>query len=207
MLTIGIFSCGYGHLASQAIESVLSQTVMPEQILFFDDGIWDCKHLPSIYPELKYYFRSENVGTVSNFHDALMRVTTEYTMFMGADNWLRSDTVEHLTKDPADVNICDIMVTGELKEKFREVCKVANYKFSDVNGDLHWHIGDGHHGRMMYKTSIGKEIGYARYENSTYGDAEDYRLWLGFKERNASVKYITEALLYYRRHRENTIKY
>ena len=98
MLTIVVASYKYGHLAAHCIESILSQSVPASKILFVDDGAGDCTHLPSLYPEVEYTLRESNMGTAANFQDMLMKVDTEYTMFIGADNWLRSDTVETLTQ-------------------------------------------------------------------------------------------------------------
>ena len=137
-MTIVIASYKYGHLASQAIESILSQTEKPEKILFVDDGVGDCKHLPSLYPEVEYVFREKNLGTVANFQDMLERVQTDKVLFLGADNWLRSDTVEILNKTDEDIVVYDIMVTGELKD---EILKRHPSEVSKLRGDWYWDSG------------------------------------------------------------------
>ena len=58
---------------------------------------------------------------------------------------------------------------------------------------------------MMYRTSIAKEVGYSR-NPGTRNTEEDLVLFDGMKRLGATVKYIDQALLYYRRHRENFIK-
>jgi hypothetical protein len=47
----------------------------------------------------------------------LNRVETDYVMFLGADNWLRSDTLQMLSQYKEDIITYDIMLTGELKRK------------------------------------------------------------------------------------------
>jgi glycosyltransferase involved in cell wall biosynthesis len=201
MLTVVIASYQYGHLASHCIESLLSQTASPEKILFVDDGVGDCSHLPQFYPEVEYTLRKENMGTVDNFQDMLMRVDTEYTMFLGADNWLRSDAIETLLEQDADIVTYEIMVTGEHKMEHRSA-----QDDNVVSGDVHWKW-DGHHGSMMYRTSIGQKAGYARHKEFTEGDAacEDWALWDRMLDLGATVSHVEEPLLYYRRHRENFI--
>ena len=92
MISVIIASYRYGHLAAHCIESLLSQTTLPSRILFVDDGGLDCSHLPSLYPDIEYIFRQKNLGVVDNFHDMLSKVNTEYVLFIGADNWLRSES-------------------------------------------------------------------------------------------------------------------
>ena len=203
-LTVVISSYKYGHLAGHCIDSVISQTRKPDTIMFLDDGVGDCKHLPSIYPEVEYILREKNLGTLKNFDDALKRVKTKYTMFLGADNWLRSDAVELLLQDPEDIVTYDIMITGEFKSSFsfNEMTKLHN---DNYNGDVYWNRDGKHHGSMMYNTQMAQEVGYRKYPGAHYGDAEDYNLWTELIKKNAKVKYLKEALLYYRRHRENFI--
>jgi hypothetical protein len=60
---------------------------------------------------------------------------------------------------------------------------------------------------MLYRTSIGQKIGYKkRFENGKHPQ-EDWNLWDKMLEQGATVSSINEGLLYYRRHRENFLKY
>jgi len=202
MITIVIASYQYGHLAAHCIESVLSQSKMPQSIFFVDDGANDCHHLPALYPEINYIFRRKNWGIVNNFQDMLMKVSTEYVMFLGADNWLRSDAIELLSKNHTDIVTYDIVVTGELKDEMndRVPLKTTPYK-----GDLYWSRHNAHHGSMMYRTALAKKIGYRK--NDVNHPQEDWNLWDQMLKHEATVSSINQGLLYYRRHRENFLKY
>lgn len=204
MITIVVASYQYGHLAAHCIESILSQTERPQKVLFVDDGAKDCFHLPALYPEIEYIFRDKNWGTVANFQDMLERVSTEYVLFIGADNWLRSDAVELLAKAQTDIVTYDIVVTGELKD---EILDRVPGQTKAHEGDHYWDRFQSHHGSMMYKTHLGKQVGYAkRFEDGRHPQ-EDWNLWDKMLEKGATVSTITHGLLYYRRHRENFLKY
>ncbi len=204
MITVVIASYRYGHLAAHCIESLLSQTTPPTRILFVDDGGLDCNHLPSLYPEIEYILRHQNLGVVDNFQDILAQINTEYVLFIGADNWLRSDAIELLSNASADIVTYDIVVTGELKEEI--LVRVPGETLS-YQGDLYWDRQDQHHGSMMYRTSFGQKIGYKkRYEDGAHPQ-EDWNLWDKMIEQDATVASLKEGLLFYRRHRENFLKY
>jgi glycosyltransferase involved in cell wall biosynthesis len=204
MITVVIASYRYGHLAAHCIESMLSQTTLPSRILFVDDGGLDCGHLPSLYPDIEYIFRQKNLGVVDNFQDMLAKVNTEYVLFIGADNWLRSDAIELLSNSNADIVTYDIVVTGELKE---EILTRVPGETLPYQGDLYWDRQDQHHGSMMYRTDFGQKIGYKkRYEDGAHPQ-EDWNLWDKMLEQGATVASIKEGLLYYRRHKENFLKY
>ena len=203
-LTVMISSYGYGHLAGHCIDTVISQTRKPDTIMFLDDGAGDCKHLPSIYPEVEYILREKNLGIVKNLDDALKRVKTKYTMWLSADDWLRSDAVELLLQDPEDIVTYDIMITGEFKSNFKYHDTVRLHP-ENHNGDVYWDRNGGHHGCIMFNTQMAQEVGIRRDPNSQYGESEDYYLWNQLIKKNAKVKYLKEALLYYRRHRKNFI--
>jgi glycosyltransferase involved in cell wall biosynthesis len=204
MITVVIASYRYGHLAAHCIESLLSQTTPPTRILFVDDGGLDCNHLPSLYPEIEYILRHQNLGVVDNFQDILAQIKTEYVLFIGADNWLRSDAIELLSNASADIVTYDIVVTGELKEEM--LVRVPGETLS-YQGDLYWDRQEQHHGSMMYRTSFGQKIGYKkRYEDGAHPQ-EDWNLWDKMIEQDATVTSLKEGLLFYRRHRENFLKY
>lgn len=205
MITVVIASYQYGHLAAHCIESLLSQTTMPERILFVDDGAHDCAHLPLLYPDIEYVLRPHNLGTVANFQDMLERVDTEYVLFIGADNWLRSDSIELLTAHAGpDIVTYDIVVTGELKA---EITLRVPGQTHLHQGDLYWDRQGLHHGSMMYRTALGQQIGYQKRIAERANPQEDWNLWDKMQEQGASVSSIQEGLLYYRRHRENFLKY
>ncbi|MBU3618549.1 glycosyltransferase family 2 protein [Polynucleobacter sp. JS-Fieb-80-E5] len=204
MITVVIASYRYGHLAAHCIESLLSQTISPTRILFVDDGGLDCNHLPSLYPDIEYVLREENLGVVDNFQDILSRVDTEYVLFIGADNWLRSDAIELLSKTSADIVTYDVIVTGELKEDILMRLPIQAFPHQ---GDLYWNRQDQHHGSMMYRTALGQKIGYKkRYEHGVHPQ-EDWNLWDKMLQQGATVASLKEGLLFYRRHRENFLKY
>ena len=204
MITVVIASYRYGHLAAHCIESLLSQTVPPTRILFVDDGGLDCNHLPGLYPEIEYVLRQKNFGVVDNFQDILSRINTEYVLFIGADNWLRSDAIELLSNTSADIVTYDIVVTGELKEEILD--RVPGETFS-YQGDLYWDRQDQHHGSMMYRTALGQKIGYKKRYKDGIHPQEDWNLWDKMLEQGATVTSLKEGLLFYRRHRENFLKY
>lgn len=203
-ITIVIASYKYGHLASHCIESILSQTLPPNRILFVDDGVGDCKHLSKIYKNIEYVFRDKNLGTVANFQDMLDRVETDYCLFIGADNWLRSDAIEQLMKYKSDIVTYDIIVTGEIKD---EILEGFENDMQPYQGDFYWKRNGLHHGSMMYNVKLAKEVGYSRLSENHRYTAEDLSLWNGMIEKGASVHYLQEGLLYYRRHKENYNKY
>lgn len=197
--TIVICSYKYGHLASHAIETVLAQTKKFDKILFVDDGVGDCTHLPNLYPEVEYVLRDKNLGTVDNFQDMLNRVTTDYVMFLGADNWLAENTLETLSGLEGDIRMYDIAVVGESRN---EIIKRHPGEVTDKGAYLHWSRRGGHHGSMMYKTELAKSVGGY---NAGYGERtlEDKSLYERMINTGAKLDYIPIPLLYYRRHREN----
>lgn len=207
MITIVISSYRYGHLAPHCIESVLSQTVKPERVLFVDDGAGDCDSLPKIYPEIEFVLRKSNIGIIDNFNDMLDRVKSEFVMFIGADNWLTSHAVEVLQSVIAtqryDVVTYDLIVTGELK---RELTLRAPNELKPYRGDYYW-TRDGHHGSMLYRTNLGQEIGYKKRCQGSVHTEEDWNMWNEMNKKKARIVRIPTALLYYRRHRENFFKY
>lgn len=195
--SIVIASYRYGHLASQAIESVLGQSQPFDSIWFVDDGVGDCKHLPQIYPEVNYVFREKNLGTVANFQDMLMRVRTARCMFLGADNWLREDTLAQLSKSNADIVTYDIMVVGEKKN---EILQRHPDEVNKKEGSWYWDRSGGHHGSMLYNTKIAQKCGYSSPPGRTLEDQVLYNKMLA---HGAVREHIALPLLYYRRHREN----
>jgi glycosyltransferase involved in cell wall biosynthesis len=204
MITVVIASYRYGHLAAHCIESVLCQTKKADRILFVDDGVGDCNHLPKLYPSIEYVMRENNLGTVANFQDMLNRVETDRCLFLGADNWLRADTLELLDKNNTDIVTYDIVITGELSHKFSHYHK---NEITPYQGDFYWSRKMVHHGSMLYNTNLAKKVGGYAINPGGVNSEEDWVLWNRMISAKASISHINEGLLYYRRHKENFIKF
>jgi len=199
-VSVVIASHGYGHLAGHCIESVLDQTRKPDAVLFVDDGVNDCGHLPVIYPEVQFVLRPSNLGTVANFNEMLSRVKTNKVLFIGADNWMSPHCLEICLSYDADVVVPQLAITGELKRPFLNHIGIGRKAQYPV-----WNFGPGsndYHGSMLYSVKLGSEVGYQAADGSTKLE-EDRHLFHGMKKLGARVAYTTEPLIYYRRHRAN----
>lgn len=213
MKTYGIVisSYTYGHLAAHAVESILSQSTQFDKIWFVDDGFGDCKHISEMYGNrLTFVQHSSNKGIIDNFNDMLGRIDTDYVMFMGADNWLRSDALFLLksrvfsTNPEPDIIVSDIIVTGELKH---EIYKSYHHEMSRYEGDFFWNRKGSHHGSMLYRTSLAKKVGGYQHNRTSSRTDEDLNLWNKMLKQGAIVNHLSQPILYYRRHRENFNKY
>lgn len=202
--TVVISSYKYGHLAAHCIESVLSQSKMPDKIFFVDDGVGDCEHLQPLYPEVEFVLRENNLGVVDNFDDMLYRVKTERCMFLGADNWLRSDALELLSQKTTDIVTYDVVFTGLLKE---DRLPWHKEEVTLYQGDYYWDRTGKHHGSMLYKTELAQRFGYRKRDSLDNKSEEDWVLWDNMLSVGATHSHVKEGLLYYRRHRENYFKY
>jgi glycosyltransferase involved in cell wall biosynthesis len=209
---IVISSYKYGHLAAHAIESVLAQKRAFDKIWFVDDGVGDCNHLIKFYGDrIDILIRDENFGILKNFNDMLDKVDTKYVMFLGADNWIRPDTLELIEKEVDKINgdevkiiMYDIMVTGELRN---EIYKDYSNSMWEKYGDWYWDRKGGHHGSMMYEVETSKKVGKYEHNRATLRTDEDHNLWNKFMSNGYKSVHIEQGLLYYRRHKENFNKY
>lgn len=181
-ITVNIMSYRYGHLAAQAIESVLNQTMMPDRINFYDDGVGDCEHLKELYPEVNFTLRSYNLGIIDNFNQALNSVRTDKVMFLGADNWLHPEALEYMNMSE-DIVSCDAYIVGEGKYKV-------------------WQLPWQPHGSALYNAGIAREV--RGYEDSRRDKTEeDSMLFNKMRDAGATFIRVEKPLLYYRRHRMN----
>jgi glycosyltransferase involved in cell wall biosynthesis len=183
MATCVIASYRYGHLAAQAIESVLYQTKPFDRVLFVDDAAGDCSHLPAIYPEVEFVLREQNLGVVANFNDMMSRVETERVMFLGADNWLDHRALEVTSAVDADI--------------------VSYAAWLIQRGEpQRWHV-DVPHGSSLYRVAKAREVGGYESCGGRYHE-EDSVMFRKMRAAGASFVNLSDTLLMYRwRHRRN----
>jgi glycosyltransferase involved in cell wall biosynthesis len=202
--SVVIASYKYGHLASHCIESVLAQTKPFDKIYFVDDGAGDCGHLRYLYPQVDFLLRKENLGIVANFQDMLENVETDKVMFLGADNWLRSDALAQLSQQDSDIVTYDIIVTGELRQ---DIYSTYSISMKPYQGDWYWQRARQHHGSILYDVQKALSVGGYEDNKKSGRTDEDENLWDKLNKAGATISYIPQGLLYYRRHKENFNKY
>lgn len=212
-ITVAISSYKYGHLLSQAIDSVLSQTLLPDKILVVDDcGGDNTSEIANRYG-IECIKRTKNLGVVDNFNDILFNhVNTEKLMFLGADNWLRPDALEKMNLD-YDIVSCHMYLTGnavhnlKLQENDKYYYKDGYWirKLKNYN-DFKWKLNRSNvlHGSSLYNTKIAREIGgYKAMPTKNGKTCEDWHLWREMSKAGARCYNVQEPLIYCRKHNDN----
>jgi GT2 family glycosyltransferase len=216
-LTLIIVNYNYGHLISECIESVKRQTLMPCEIHVVDDFSTDGSReiLPSLVGEEKLFLNDRNLGIVDNFNQAMTRVTTEFCMFLGADNYLHPRAIELLgkafAKNPkVDIAYFDMAVVGPLASELaskvnakkvgrssRDDLELFYWEFPnfDENSAQTLKTSNFINGSAVFrKEAFSKVGGYKK----TY--PEDHNLWLRMVESGSNATRVPMPLLYYRQH-------
>jgi glycosyltransferase involved in cell wall biosynthesis len=99
-VSVIIANYNYGHLLPEAIDSVLHQSVAPDEIIVSDDcssdeskGIIEYYH--SKFPaRIKANFNQVNLGIVDHFNKVVDQASGDFVVILGADNRMRRDYIE-----------------------------------------------------------------------------------------------------------------
>lgn len=206
-ITVNVVSYRYGHLVAHAVESVLAQSEPPAVVRVFDDGIGDCAHLATLFPEVELVQRRMRLGQVASFQDALDRTDTARCLMLGADNWLKPDALEIMNQSRADIVSSDIVLFGTEAARFGALVGAQH-----EGSDWIWRFTEGKieqanyiHGSSLFNVAMAKRVGY-RSSGGLHED-EDWMLWRGMLAMGATHRHCREPLLYYRRHRANFNRY
>lgn len=218
-----IASYNYGDFLMDAVESILKQTIVPDEILISDDCSSDDTKLiaesyVNKYPNLiKYNRNKSNLGIVEHFNKAISLTKNEYVFFLGADNRVLSNYVEECCK-VLDKNIkngiayTDYVFFGaraeeaynKIRDKFKgvvydkEFMFKANFPVFDDNEKLKKYLKEINfiHGSSMYRRSAFREVG--GYKSSE--KAEDYNLFKRIVEADFIAEKVINTCLEYRQH-------
>lgn len=217
-----IASYNYGAYLIEAIESVLRQTVQPDEILISDDCSDDETQLIAEsyiakYPSLISYNRNENnMGVVAHFNKAISLTKSEYVFFLGADNRILSNYIEESAKVLDENNDIAIAYTdfslfgsrakltyakfpedrkaGVIESNFYQIC----FPVFNSRNDLLIQLEKGNfiHGSSMFKRAAFNEVnGYLKTNT-----AEDYNLFKRIVEKGWDAKKVLTTNLEYRQH-------
>jgi glycosyltransferase involved in cell wall biosynthesis len=217
-----IASYNYGNYLIEAIESVLRQTIMPNEILISDDCSDDetqiiAENYVKKHPNLISYNRNKNnMGIVKHFNKAISLIKAEYVFFLGADNRLVSNYVEECSKI-LDSN-SEIAIAYTDYALFGSRAKLIYQTFADerksgvlenifyqirfpefVNSEdsvVAMQSGNFIHGSSMYRVKAFQDVG--GYVETT--SEEDYNLFKRMLEKGWKGKKVASTNLEYRQH-------
>lgn len=188
--TIGITAYNYASYLSEAIESALAQTV-PCKIIVVNDGSTDnTLAVAKSYKGIKV-INQVNKGLPSARNTIIMNATTDYILFLDADDILLETCVEKMQKaaieHKADVIAPSFKAFGVQNHQVMLTGIPSIEEFKTAN-------------RLGYfsaiKRSVLQEIG--GYNPKMIWGWEDYDLWLDIFKRQHSLCILNEVLVLYR---------
>jgi glycosyltransferase involved in cell wall biosynthesis len=209
-----IANYNYGRFAAEAIESALSQTVEPKEVVFIDDCSQDTSmEVVSRYKDRVRIVRNEvNLGIVDNFNKAVSLTSGDYICFLGADNRYRSDYVErcqYVLDQHSNVGVVytDMLLFGPRAELLgREVGAVPLASAPEL---FAWRCPDFNQAAKAKLTSSNFIHGSSMYRREAFIQAggylksdkpEDHHLFLRMVNAGWDAFRCPELLLEYRQH-------
>jgi len=106
-VSVVIPTYNYGGFIAQAIESVLSQTLKPAEIIVVDDGSTDeTESAVGSFGDKIHYIRQENAGVCAARNSGVAESTGRYIAFLDADDqWMPTKLEKQLKKFESDPEI------------------------------------------------------------------------------------------------------
>jgi len=195
LVSIVIPTFNYGRFLSESVESALSQTYSPIEVIVMDDGSTDnTPEVAASFGTRIRYIRGPQRGVYSTRQASLEHVQGSYFLNLDADNLLHP---EFVTKTLA-------LLQQAADEHCVFVYSQRRY-FGDGKGDSHFppydltllkrrnYIDMG----SLLRTDVVRRFGFDPTFNAGYGD---YDFFLTLAEHGFKGVLLNEPLLYYRVH-------
>lgn len=198
-ISICIASYNQSEYLEDAIESCFNQTMCPHEILICNDGSTDnsleiaqrymFKDLPLIESPVRV-INQVNKGLSSARNTLIMNATGDYILFLDADDILKENAVERITREINETN-ADIVAPSfqEFGKSNREVI-LQGFTMEDLKTA----------NRLGYFSTIRRSCLQAigGYSPKMKWGFEDYHLWFDLFSRGFSVAVVPEILVMYR---------
>lgn len=217
-----IASYNYGEYLIDAVESVVRQTILPDEILITDDASSDetqliAENYAKKFPHLVRYNRNEkNLGIIEHFNKAVAMTTADYILILGADNRLASNYIEECAKtlesnENTGIAYTDFVLFGN-RAKIIYLSFDESYKGNIINNTL-FRINFPRfntakemlaemkkrnfiHGSSMYRReAYNKAGGYKKSDGP-----EDHHLFTKIIEAGYNAIKVPKTFLEYRQH-------
>lgn len=212
-VTVVVANYNYGRFLPQAMESVLRQSGRINEIVIIDDGSDDGSQaiVERYRDSARLIFNERNLGIVPTFRKAVEHTSTDYVVFLGADNRMRSDFVER-TKAALDANpdaalvYTDMVIFGPRAGLLASKVGAEPTLADDV---YHWRFPDPTPERLASLTQENFVHGSSMYRRFDYDRAggyreserpEDHDLFARMLSSGRRAIRVAEPLLEYRQH-------
>jgi glycosyltransferase involved in cell wall biosynthesis len=225
-----IIACyNYGHFLDEAVESVLAQSYLPDEIILSDDASTDdsaeiMKKYSARYPERMILNLNENnLGIQRHFNQVVNRTSGDLIIILGADNRIPSNYVESLlslmsTDERIGVAYTDFALFGgrakldyeRMIEQFRGArlpsgVFITNFPDYDEHSKVLLSQGNNFiHGSSMYRKSAFDLVN--GYENRNDGP-EDLSFFQAILSSGLTAKKARDTFLEYRQHSADQANY
>lgn len=202
-ITVCIPSYGQAQYLEQAIQSALSQTYLPHEVIIVDDGSTDGSlEIARRYQPRVKVISQVNKGLASARNAGIMNATGEYVFFLDADDIMLPHCLSEIYRKgeslgqlgiyyPYDVIAPSIRCFNE-KGVLQDTLLMENPTFDDFK--------EGN--RLAYcaaiKRSVLLEVGGYSPKYDTLGGWEDLTLWYDLMKRGKKIVTIQEPLVMYR---------
>ena len=191
-ITIGIPCFNQSQYLADCIESILTQTVKPHEIIICNDGSQDeTRYIAKSYPEVKY-IEQVNKGLASARNTMIMNMTGDYLYPLDADDMMLENCIEKIIetieKNPdVDIIAPSFKCFGKHTESVILTDNPVLEDFKIAN-------------RIGYFSAIKKEAlleigGYSPRMTHGY---EDYHLWVNLLSNGKKIITIKDILILYR---------
>lgn len=210
IVTIVVSCYNHAEYIEECIHSIIRQTYAPIELLTYDDGSRD--NSPQVLEKLaeKYNFSftaQQNRGLSETLNHALERARGKYFCPIGSDDIMLLDKTEKqvaFLEANAEVAVCGgnallIDGNGQLCARRQRFHPSRDLSFRDLfENSTPGFISP----TAMIRTQVLRDIG--GYDPNI--PLEDLYLWLKIADQGKRIHALNDALLYYRKHPNNTYK-
>ena len=193
-----VITCyNHAHYLPEAIQSVLSQSYQPIEIIVVDDGSTDnTREVATGFNEVRYIYQP-NKGLPAARNTGMAASTGEYLVFLDADDWLLTDAIATNLKYFGTREEIGLVSGAYIKffEKSGELKPIEKSISQDVYADLLLSNHLRMHGSVMFARFVFEQFSYDPQLRSS----EDWDINLAISRHYTVVQH-TEPIAVYRKY-------
>lgn len=181
----------YARYLDEALQSLMEQTVKPDEIIVVDDGSTDNpKEICDKYP-VKYFYK-ENGGLASARNFGIDKATSEYVFSFDADDILRPDTIKVYKElaEPNTVVTLPLMAFGS--ESYTARPEIASLDLLKQRNVIY--------SNSLFPKDLWEKVGGFDESETMRLGLEDWLFWMECAKVGAKFKIGDYVALLWRRH-------